>query len=263
MPRDTAKQFTTTCSQLRHEFRRQLISITINSAEDAAALSAKDWPCLVAVCLTGCSVSTILRNNKTKRLQSFTLQDHHLVAETDSAIANSDWSCMLSRLQLHCCPVEAGASMLACLSEACWPLLEHFALTHTKLSACHLKALVNCTLPSFKQLDLTNSRLDITGVQYLAEGHWPLLDTLILTANYLDGKHFALLANSDWPLLHTLRVSYEYLELSAFPAILSISQHDVMVVWGQVLPNFHLLIRQRNSNFWPRLREIQAVYIYL
>lgn len=100
-------------------------------------------------------------------------------------------------------------------------------------------------------------------MQYLAEGHWPLLDTLILTANYLDGKHFALLANSDWPLLHTLRVSYEYLELSAFPAILSISQHDVMVVWGQVLPNFHLLIRQRNSNFWPRLREIQAVYIYL
>lgn len=180
MPHDVAKQFTATCSQLRRQFRSQVISITINRAEDAAALSAKDWPCLVAMCLTGCNVGkvfTSLSNNKMKRLQNFILQDHNLVAETDSAIANSDWSCVLRRLQLRCCPVEAGASMLACLSEACWLLLEKFMLTHTKLSACHLKALVNCTLPSLKQLDLTSTGLDIVGVQYLVEGHWPLLHT--------------------------------------------------------------------------------------
>lgn len=270
MPREIAKQFTATCSQLRHEFRRQVISITINSAEAAAALSAKDWPCLVEVCLTDCdvgAVSTILSNNKMKRLQSFTLQDHNFVAETDSAFANSGWSCMLRRLQLRCCTVDAGALMLACLSEACWPLLEHFALTHIKLSACHVKALVNCTLPSLKQLDLTNTGLDITGVQYLAEGHWPLLDTLILTLNDLDEEHFALLANSDWPLLHTLRLSYSCVDISAF-AILSISQFDVVTARAQALlsrnsncnlPNWQLLIRQGNSSFWPRLRDVQVV----
>ncbi len=109
MPHDIAKQFTATCSQLRREFRRQVASITINRAEDAAALSAKDWPCLVAVCFTGCNVgavSTSLSNNKMKLLQSCTLQVHNHVAETDSAIANSDWSCVLRRLQLRCCPVE-------------------------------------------------------------------------------------------------------------------------------------------------------------
>jgi len=268
MPRDIAKQFTATCSQLRHEFRRQVISITINSAEDAAALSAKDWPCLVEVCLKDCTssaVSTILSNNRMKRLQYFTLQDHNLAAETDSAFANNDWSCMLRRLQLHRCTVEAGALILACLTEACWPLLEHVALTYIKLSACHVEALVNCTLPCLKQLDLTNTGLDIVGVQYLAEGPRPLLDTLILTLNALDEKCVALLTNSDWPLLQTLRLSYSCVGLSAF-AILSISKNDlVMASWAQALPsrnsncNLQLLVRQGNSNFWPKLRDDQVV----
>ena len=132
MPHKIVKQFTATCSQLRHEFRRQVISITINSAEDAAALSAKNWPCLVEVCLKDCTssaVSAILSNNRMKRLQYFTLQDHNLAAETDAVFANNDWSCILRRLQLRCCTVEAGVLILACLTEACWRLLEHFALT--------------------------------------------------------------------------------------------------------------------------------------
>ncbi len=164
-----------------------------------------------------------------------------------------------------------GASILACQSEARWPLLEHFALTHTKLSACHLTALANWTLPSLKQLELTSTRLDIVGVQYLAEGHWPLLDTLILTLNPLEEGHFALLANGDWPLLHILHVSYDYVEVSAF-AILSICQFDVMTAWAQVLRSrstkcnlsnwqLRILVRQGNFNFWPRLKDVQVVYL--